>query len=133
MCLDESIVSAEAAADAISLGAADVINIKPGRVGGYLEAKKIHDLASAHGVAVWHGGMLELGIGRAANAAMASLPGFTLPGDISGSKRFFHEDITEEIVQHDGVVDVPTGPGFGVTVNRETLAKFTRETIDITP
>lgn len=133
MCLDESIVSAEAAADAIALGAADVINIKPGRVGGYLEAKKIHDLAAANGIAVWHGGMLELGLGRAANAAMASLPGFTLPGDISGSKRFFAQDITEEIVQHDGVVDVPAGPGFGVTVNPDTLATFTRETVDITP
>src|SRR5690625_5061332 len=113
MCLDESIVSAEAAADAIMLGATSVINIKPGRVGGFIEAKKIHDLAAAHGVAVWHGGMVETGLGRAANAAMASLPGFTLPGDISGSNRFFHEDITEEIVMHDGKADVPTGGGFG--------------------
>ncbi|MGO2647604.1 MAG: o-succinylbenzoate synthase, partial [Brevibacterium aurantiacum] len=75
MCLDESIDSAEAAADAISMGAAAVINIKPGRVGGFIEAKKIHDLCSAHGVAVWHGGMVETGLGRAANAALASLPG----------------------------------------------------------
>src|SRR5699024_12322200 len=79
LCLDESIASAEAAADAIMLGATSVINIKPGRVGGFIEAKKIHDLAAAHGVAVWHGGMVETGLGRAANAAMASLPGFTLP------------------------------------------------------
>lgn len=132
MCLDESIVSAEAAADAISLGAAAVINIKPGRVGGYLEGKRIHDLASAHGVAVWHGGMLETGLGRAANAALASLPGFTLPGDISGSNRFYTEDITEEIVMHDGVVDVPTGPGFGVEIDPAKLAKFTKETVEIT-
>ncbi|GAA4283547.1 o-succinylbenzoate synthase [Brevibacterium daeguense] len=133
MCLDESIVSAEAAADAIALGAAAVINIKPGRVGGYLEARRIHDLARAHGMAVWHGGMVETGLGRAANAAMASLPGFVLPGDVSGSNRFFHEDITEEIVMHDGVVDVPRGPGFGVTVDKGKLAKFTTEILEIVP
>ncbi len=133
MCLDESIVSAEAAADAIALGAADVINIKPGRVGGYLEAKRIHDLSRANGIAVWHGGMLETGLGRAANAAMATLPGFTLPGDISGSKRFFAEDITEEIVMHDGVVDVPAGPGFGVTIDPDRLAKFTTGVMEIGP
>lgn len=133
MCLDESIVSAEAAADAISLGATSVINIKPGRVGGYIEAKRIHDLCRAHGVAVWHGGMVETGLGRAANAAMASLPGFTLPGDVSGSKRFFHEDITEEIVMHDGVVDVPRGPGFGVTIDPGQLEKFRVAEYTITP
>lgn len=131
MCLDESIDSAEAAADAIAMKAAAVINIKPGRVGGYLEAKRIHDLARASGIAVWHGGMLETGLGRAANAAMASLPGFTLPGDISGSKRFYHEDITEEIVMHDGVVDVPTAAGLGATVNMDTLGKYTTDVINI--
>lgn len=134
MCLDESIVSAEAAADAISLGAAAVINIKPGRVGGYLEARRIHDLSRAHGIAVWCGGMVETGVGRAANAALAALPGFTLPGDVSGSNRFFAEDvITEEIRMHDGVVDVPTGPGFGVEVDPERLARFTVERIDLVP
>lgn len=131
MCLDESIVSAEAAADAIMLGACSIINIKPGRVGGYLEARKIHDLARAAGIAVWHGGMLETGLGRAANAAMATLPGFTLPGDISGSNRFYREDITEEIVMHDGRVDVPTGPGFGVTVDPDKLAKYRVDKIDV--
>ncbi len=126
MCLDESIVSPEAAADAISLGAAAVINIKPGRVGGYLQARAIHDVCRAHGVAVWCGGMLESGIGRSANAALAGLPGFTLPGDISGSDRFYAQDIvTEPIVMHDGVVDVPTGPGFGVDIDRDLLARFT--------
>lgn len=124
ICLDESVVSAEAAADAIALGAASVINIKPGRVGGYLEARRIHDLARAHGIAVWCGGMLETGVGRAANAALAGLPGFTLPGDISGSSRFYTRDITEEIVMHDGTVAVPTGPGFGVTVRPDRLAEF---------
>ena len=133
MCLDESIVSAEAAADAIMLGATSVINIKPGRVGGFIEAKKIHDLAAAHGVAVWHGGMVETGLGRAANAALASLPGFTLPGDISGSNRFFHEDITEEIVMYDGKVDVPTGVGFGVSIAPEKLERFRTDSVEILP
>lgn len=125
VCLDESIDSAETAADAISMGAASIINIKPGRVGGYLEARRIHDLARAHGIAVWCGGMLETGVGRAANAALAALPGFNLVGDLSGSNRFYEEDVTEEIVMHDGVVDVPTGPGFGVTVDPAKLARFT--------
>ncbi|GGH45165.1 o-succinylbenzoate synthase [Microbacterium album] len=134
ICLDESVVSAEAAADAISLGAAAVINIKPGRVGGYLEARRIHDLARAHGIAVWCGGMLETGIGRAANAALAALPGFTLPGDISGSDRFYAEDIiTEPIRMHDGVVDVPTGPGFGVEIDPERLERFRTSVVDLTP
>ena len=133
MCLDESIVSAEAAADAIALGAAAVINIKPGRVGGYIEAKRIHDLSAANGVAVWHGGMVETGLGRAANAALASLPGFTLPGDISASSRFFHEDITEEIVMRDGMVDVPDTVGFGVTIDPGKLERFRTEAIEILP
>ncbi|WP_345752092.1 o-succinylbenzoate synthase [Microbacterium rhizophilus] len=125
VCLDESIVSAESAADAIALGAAAVINIKPGRVGGYLEARRVHDVSRALGIAVWCGGMLETGIGRAANAALAALPGFTLPGDISGSDRFYAEDITTEPIRmHDGVVDVPTGPGFGVDVDHERLGRF---------
>lgn len=121
MCLDESIDSAEAAADAISLGAAAVINIKPGRVGGYLEAIRIHDIAKANGIAAWCGGMLETGLGRAANAALASLPGFTLPGDISASDRFYGEDITRPFVIEDGHISVPDGPGFGVDVLPERL------------
>ncbi len=125
ICLDESIVSAEAAADAIMLGAASIINIKPGRVGGYLEARRIHDLARAHGVAVWCGGMLETGLGRAANTALAALPGFTLPGDISGSDRFYAEDITTEpIVMTNGTVDIPPGPAFGVEIDRDKLERF---------
>ncbi len=134
MCLDESITSPEAAADAISLGAAAVINVKPGRVGGYLQAKAIHDVCRAHGIAVWCGGMLETGIGRSANAALAGLPGFTLPGDISGSDRFYAQDIvTEPIVMHDGVVDIPTGPGFGVEVDSAMLARFTTKVQTLTP
>ena len=132
ICLDESIVSAAAAADAIMLGAASMINIKPGRVGGYLEARRIHDLARAHGVAVWCGGMLETGLGRAANAALAALPGFTLPGDISGSDRFYAEDITTEpITMINGTVDVPTGPAFGVEIDRDKLERFSTLTIPV--
>jgi O-succinylbenzoate synthase len=94
ICLDESIESAKDAADAIALGACGVINIKAGRVGGYLEARRVHDIARASGVPVWCGGMLETGLGRAANVALAALPGFTLPGDTSASDRFYRRDIT---------------------------------------
>ena len=133
MCLDESIVSAEAAADAVALGAAAVINIKPGRVGGYLEARRIHDLARSFGIAVWCGGMLETGIGRAANAALAGLPGFTLPGDISASSRFFREDVTEPFVLEDGHIRIPTGAGIGVEPDADRLAAMTTDTVDATP
>lgn len=125
VCLDESIVSLAAAADAVALGAAAVINIKAGRVGGYLEAVRIHDLARANGVAVWCGGMLETGIGRAANAALAGLPGFTLPGDVSASGRFYFEDVTEPVVLEAGRIRIPTGPGIGVTPDPERLARLT--------
>ncbi len=133
ICLDESVVSAESAADAIALGAASVINIKAGRVGGYLEAARIHDLARAHGVAVWCGGMLETGIGRSANAALAALPGFTLPGDISGSDRFYSEDITEPVLMADGSVAVPTEPGVGRTPVPTVLRRYTVGTRTIEP
>lgn len=114
ICLDESITSARSAAAAIRLGACSIVNIKPGRVGGYLEARRIHDVCLAHGVPVWCGGMLETGLGRAANVALAALPGFTLPGDTSGSDRFYKTDITPPFVLRDGCLDVPTGPGLGV-------------------
>jgi O-succinylbenzoate synthase len=125
ICLDESITSVKSAADAISLGALEIINIKPGRVGGYLEARRIHDLAKAHGKAVWCGGMLETGLGRAANAALAGLDGFTLPGDISASDRFFQQDITEPFMMEDGRITIPTGPGIGVEPIPEVLERFT--------
>jgi o-succinylbenzoate synthase len=114
ICLDESIISAHAAADAIALGACRVVNIKPGRVGGYLEARRIHDVCAAHGVPVWCGGMLETGIGRAANLALAALPGFTLPGDTSASARYYRQDITPPFVLDSGYLPVPGGPGIGV-------------------
>jgi o-succinylbenzoate synthase len=125
ICLDESIVSARAAADAIRLGACEIVNIKPGRVGGYLEAKRIHDVCSAHGVPVWCGGMLETGLGRAANVALAALPGFTLPGDTSASDRYYRADITEPFVLDGGHLSVPTGPGIGVEPLPEALAEVT--------
>jgi len=128
ICLDESIVSAHAAADAIRLGACAIVNIKPGRVGGYLEAKRIHDVCAAHGVPVWCGGMLETGIGRAANVALAALPGFTLPGDTSGSDRYFSTDVTAPFVLADGQLAVPTGPGIGVEPLPDVLREVTTAT-----
>jgi len=125
ICLDESIVSLESAADAIALRAATYLNIKPGRVGGYLEAKRIHDLCLAEGVGVWCGGMLETGIGRAANAALAALPGFTLPGDISASGRFYARYITPPIELVGGFIEVPRGVGFGVEPIAEVLSAVT--------
>ncbi len=126
VCLDESIVSRKAAVDALALGSASVVNIKAGRVGGYLEAVAIHDLCQAAGIPVWCGGMLETGIGRAANAALAALPGFSLPGDVSASSRFYARDIvTEPAVLEDGHVRVPTGAGLGVEIDPVALEDFT--------
>ncbi len=125
ICLDESITSAHAAEDAIELGACRVINIKPGRVGGYLEARRIHDLCQARGVPVWMGGMLETGIGRAGNVAMAAMPNFTLPGDTSASDRYFHREITEAFVLREGRLKVPSGPGLGVAVDSDYLDTIT--------
>lgn len=124
VCLDESIVSADIARDAIELGAAEIINIKPSRVGGYLESKKIHDVSAKAGIPVWCGGMLETGIGRAANLALAALPNFTLPGDTSASARYFETDVTEPFVLVDGHVKVPTGPGIGVDPIPEIVDRF---------
>lgn len=132
VCLDESIVSDKAAADALALGSASVVNIKAGRVGGYLEAVRIHDRCLEAGVPVWCGGMLETGIGRAANAALAALPGFTLPGDVSASSRFYTRDIvTEPAVLEDGHVRVPVGHGLGIEIDPVALDDFTvaRETL----
>ena len=128
ICLDESIRSARDAATAIALGACDVINIKPARVGGYLEARRVHDVARANGIPVWCGGMLETGIGRAANVALAALPGFTLPGDTSASDRYFRHDITPPFVLDDGHLPVPTGAGIGVEVLTDALDEVTTST-----
>jgi len=126
VCLDESVLSADNAESLIDYGACEIINIKAGRVGGYLSAKAIHDMARGRGIPVWCGGMLETGIGRAANIALASLPGFTLPGDTSSSSRFFSQDITEPFVMdREGMMAVPTEPGLGVTPIPEILAELT--------
>jgi o-succinylbenzoate synthase len=128
VCLDESITSAKAAADALMLGACRIVNIKAGRVGGYLEARRIHDLCRAHGVAVWCGGMLESGLGRAANVALAALPGFTLPGDTSASDRYYARDVTEPFMLDGGHLRVPDGPGLGVTPLAGVLDESTTAT-----
>ena len=128
ICLDESITSARDAATAIALDACRVINVKPARVGGYLEARRIHDVAVAHGIPVWCGGMLETGIGRGPNLALAALPGFVLPGDVSASRRYFAEDVTEPFELKDGFMHVPTGPGIGTEPIPETLRRFTTAT-----
>jgi O-succinylbenzoate synthase len=127
VCLDESIISSDVAAEAIEMGACSIVNIKPGRVGGYIEARRVHDVCAARGVPVWCGGMLETGIGRAANLALAALPGFTLPGDVSASDRYFHRDITEPFVLEDGRLRVPAGPGLGVDVRRDVVDSLTTQ------
>ncbi len=125
ICMDESIHSAASADSALEFGAASIINIKPGRVGGYLTARDIHDLCLDRGAPVWCGGMLETGIGRAANIALAALPGFTLPGDTSASSRYYEVDVTEPFVLDDGQLAVPTGPGIGVEPLPDVLAAMT--------
>jgi o-succinylbenzoate synthase len=126
VCLDESVCSARDASAAIAMGACTVINIKPSRVGGYLEARRIHDVAAAAGVPVWCGGMLETGVGRAANLALAALPGFVLPGDTSASNRYYAEDLTEPFVLGaDGCIAVPSAPGIGVTPDPKVLERYT--------
>jgi O-succinylbenzoate synthase len=125
ICLDESITSVHGAAAAIALGACQIINIKPARVGGYLEARSIHDLCLAQGIPVFCGGLLETGIGRAANLALATLPNFTLPGDISATSRYFARDIAQSFELHDGSLHGPTGPGTGAIVDQDALETYT--------
>ncbi|MEV5460440.1 o-succinylbenzoate synthase [Streptomyces cellulosae] len=133
ICLDESIVSAQAAHEAIRIGACAVVNIKPGRVGGYLEARRVHDVCAAAGVPVWAGGMLETGIGRAANLALAGLPNFTLPSDISGSDRYYRQDLTEPFRVNDGTIPVPDAPGIGVAPLPEILDELVTERETLRP
>ncbi len=127
ICLDESILSARHARYAIEMGACRIINVKAGRVGGLTEAVAVHDTCWAAAVPVWCGGMLETGIGRAANLALASLPGFILPGDISASERYYHRDITAErfSLNADSTITVPTAPGLGVTADMAAVQAFT--------
>jgi O-succinylbenzoate synthase len=129
VCLDESIRSAADAAAAIEMGACRVINIKPGRVGGPMESRRIHDIARERGIPVWIGGMLETGVGRALNVALAAMPGVTMPGDTSGSDRYFREDLTPPFeVAPDGTMAVPSWPGLGVEPLEGRLAAVTVRT-----
>ena len=133
VCLDESIHSVRAAEDAIALRACRVINIKPGRLGGHGESIRVHDACAAQRLPVWHGGMLESGIGRAHNIHLASLPNFTLPGDIAASRRYFDPDLIEPgiDISADGMVTVPTGPGIGVHVDWDRVNAATVETYEV--
>ncbi len=129
LCLDESIVSPEHARWAIEMRACDIINIKPSRIGGLGDAIKIHDMAQAAGMPVWHGGMLESGIGRAINVALASLPNFSLPGDISANARYFKRDIVKNpfTLNPDSTLSVPEGIGHGAIVDEDYLDDVTIE------
>ena len=133
ICLDESIHTPKIAEEAIASGACRIINIKPGRLGGHAESIRVHDIAAAHQVPVWHGGMLESGIGRAHNIHLSSLPNFTLPGDIAASRRYYAPDLIDpEIdVRADGTIPVPDAPGIGVTIDWDRVAHATVETLDL--
>jgi o-succinylbenzoate synthase len=126
ICLDETITSEAVARGAAEIGACRIINVKIGRVGGLAESKRVHDWALGAEVPLWCGGMLETGIGRAANVALASLPGFTLPGDTSASDRYFERDLTRPFeVDPDGTMAVPSGPGIGVEPDPDVLEAAT--------
>ncbi|MGD2249375.1 MAG: o-succinylbenzoate synthase [Candidatus Methanofastidiosia archaeon] len=126
VCLDESIKSLKDAKIAVKLGSCQIINIKHGRVGGLKNARDIHDFCLENGIPVWAGGMLEFGIGRATNIALASLEGFQLPNDISATNRYYTEDITDPFVlNNDGTIDVPDAPGIGVDIKEDVLEKYT--------
>ncbi len=126
LCLDESIRSAADARAAIGLASCRIVNVKQGRVGGMLEARRVHDDAAERSVPVWCGGMLETGIGRATNLALAAMPNFRLPGDTSASRRYFHQDLTEPFeLAPDGTMAVPSGPGIGVDPDPVILASVT--------
>ena len=131
ICLDESIISLGTCEAALNFGAARIINIKPGRVGGILESVDIHNMCLARDVPVWCGGMLETGIGRAANVALAAMPGFTLPGDTSASSRYFAQDITAPFELVDGQLVVPRGAGIGVDPISEVIAELTSAVAEI--
>jgi O-succinylbenzoate synthase len=127
LCLDESIISLRHARYAIEMDACRIINIKPARLGGLSQGVAVHQLCKSRGMPVWCGGMLETGVGRAANLALASLPGFTLPGDISATNRYYMRDITHERfnLNADSTIDVPSAPGLGVTLDPAALKAYT--------
>ncbi|HXX01078.1 MAG TPA: o-succinylbenzoate synthase, partial [Candidatus Acidoferrales bacterium] len=133
ICLDESIISARTAAFAVESAACRIINVKVGRVGGFTEAMKVHDIARDNNIPVWCGGMLETGIGRAHNIALSTLPNFSLPGDVSASKRYWKEDIIEPDVEvsPQGMIAISEKPGRGYEVKPDLIEKLTvrKETI----
>jgi len=133
ICLDESITSPRHARQALEMQACRIINIKAGRVGGLSQGKMIHDLCFELGIPVWCGGMLETGVGRSSNLALASLPGFTLPGDISATDRYYNEDITEErfVLNPDSTITVPEGRGLGVSIDHAALKRVTVKELTI--
>lgn len=127
ICLDESIQTVRHARDAIAAGACRIVNVKPGRMGGFAESLRLHDLCASRGVPVWHGGMLESGIGRAHNLHLSSLPNFLLPGDVAASRRYYQPDLIEPPIEvlPGGTIAVPAGPGAGVTIVPERVARAT--------
>lgn len=133
ICLDESIKSPKMAREAIEQGACRIINIKPGRLGGHAESIAVHDLCAQHDIPVWHGGMMESGIGRAHNIHLSTLPNFTLPGDVAASKRYYSPDLIDpEIdVRRDGTIAVPQGPGIGVNLVLERIDRVTERRLDL--
>lgn len=133
ICLDESVISPRHTRYALEMQACKIINIKPARVGGLSQGIMIHDYCQVRNVPVWCGGMLETGVGRASNLAIASLPGFILPGDISASDRYYQRDITNErfVLNNDSTIDVPTGPGLGITIDQKALKQFTLSEITL--
>ena len=132
LCLDESIHAPDDARHALALGSCRVVNIKPGRVGGHRRSREVHDLCRSRGAPVWCGGMLETNVGRAHNVALASLPGFSLPGDISASARYYARDVAgpDFVLNGDSTLTVPAGPGIGVELDREALAAMT-ESVEV--
>lgn len=135
ICLDESIHTVRIARDAIEAKACRIINIKPGRVGGHAESVRLHDLCQSHGIPVWHGGMLESGIGRAHNLHLSSLPNFTLPGDVAASRRYYMPDLIEPGIEvaPDGTIAVPDGPGIGVRIMPDRVDAATYRKAEVTP
>jgi O-succinylbenzoate synthase len=135
LCLDESVITPRHARYALEMEACKIINIKPARVAGLSQGIMIHDYCRARNVPVWCGGMLETGVGRASNLAIASLPGFVLPGDISASDRYYQRDITNErfLLNDDSTIDVPNSPGLGITIDGEVLKEFTLSEITLKP
>jgi O-succinylbenzoate synthase len=132
VCLDESIITPRHARYAIEMKACKIINIKAGRLGGLSQAIQTHDVCQTNQIPVWCGGMLETGIGRASNLALATLPNFILPADVSASNRYYQKDITNEIfvLNADSTINVPTGAGLGVTLDKNSLQTYTLSKIE---